>query len=144
MASALSKPLQGTLNEPNVLTVLAGSLGHADYRSATDEENRRGIDGWVNDSGGASVAVQVVKAPAESEYGAQSRRATGRSRCRRRGGGWIKSAIDHRTTGIAPADRLSLLLALAVRHAGLLICDDEISAFARQTPDAGHLGFLSV
>lgn len=143
------KPLQGTSNEPNVLNVLAGSLAQADYRQATDEENRRGVDGWVNDSEGAPAPVQVVKVPAESEFGAAVAKGSWEITVTvDEAASWIKAAIDRKTTGpkpsIAPADRASMLLALDVRHAGQLANADVIAAFARQMPSVAQLGFRAI
>lgn len=142
-------PLQGTANEPNVLAVLADSLGQAGYRPATDRENARGIDGWVNDSCGKPVAVQVVKTPIESEYGASVAKGDWEITVTvDEAAGWVKSAIDHKTTGptptIAPADRASMILALDVRHAGILICDEVVAALAHYMPDISLLGFQSI
>jgi hypothetical protein len=138
------RPLQGMLNEPNVLKVLAESLGQADYRSSTDQENRRGIDGYVE-----SVPVQIVKTPSVREYGVAVAKGhweitvTVEEAAR-----WIKSAIDHKATGptpsIAPADRALMFLALDVRHAGLLICDDVVAAVMVQMPDIAQLGFRAI
>jgi hypothetical protein len=149
MFKVTGKPLQGTSNEPNVLKVLAGSLAQADYRPATDEQNRRGIDGWVRDSDGAPVPVQVVKVPAESEFGAAVAKGDWEITVTvDEAASWIKAAIDHKTTGptpsIAPADRASMILALDVRHAGLLICDDVVAALVGQMPDVAQLGFRAI
>jgi hypothetical protein len=71
------------------------------------------------------VPVQIVKTPSKSEYGAAvAKRFWAITVTVDEAASWIKSVIDHKTTGpkpsIAPADRASMILALDIRHAGQL------------------------
>ena len=80
-------------------------------------KNHRGIDGWIDYRSGMSAPVQIVKAPSKREYGAAVARGLWRVIVTiDEAASWIKTVIDHKTTGptpsVVPADRASMILAL--------------------------------
>jgi len=118
-------------------------------RAATRAESQGGVDASLEYPSGLSVPVQIAKAPSQSEYGAAVAKGFWRVVVTvDRAASWIKSTIDHTTTGrklrIAPADRAAMILALDIRHAGQLVNADVLMSFARQMPGAAQLGFRAI
>lgn len=141
-------PHRGKGNEPRVRKVLQEALSRewrvdVTIRAPTEEEDRRGIDGIAVAPDGKVLVVQIVTVPTEKDYG----------RCVAQGShrvvltvdeaiDWIADAIEHKGK-IAPADRGSMILALDVRHAGLLAADDFVAA-AKQRICPADLGFAAI
>ena len=147
-------PLQGRPNEPNVLRVLVEAMTAESKENHYCEEgdkadDAKGIDGYVRVRGGSRVPVQVVKTPTDSQWGAAVAKGNAKIIASvADAAGWIKAAIEHKVSGASPRiatrDRPSLILALDVRHAGMLAADDVIAAFHRQMPELATLGLRAV
>jgi hypothetical protein len=154
MFEVTEQPLQGAANEPNVRKVLAEALSAEAGEAvacvpANDAQNHAGVDGYAEYSSGLSVPIQIVKTPAASAYGSAVAKGHWKITVAvDEAASWIKSAIDHKTTGstpsIAPADRASMILALDTRHAGQLANADVLASFVRQMPSVAHLGFRAI
>ncbi|HQR78511.1 MAG TPA: hypothetical protein PLR35_19005 [Burkholderiaceae bacterium] len=141
-------PHRGKRNEAQVLKVLASAVSLERGTSVvvnppTPEDDARGIDGTTVARDGAKLVVQIVSVPVDRKY----------ARCVAQGQhhviltmneaiGWVHDAIRHKS-GIAPADRRSMILALDLRHAGLLAAEDFVEAYRHQIRPA-DLGFAEV
>lgn len=147
-------PLQGRPNEPNVLKVLVETMTAETkekhlFKESDEADDGKGIDGYVAFPDGSIVPVQVVKTPADSQWGAAVAKGNAKIVASvDEAASWIKAAIDHKVSGaspsIAPKDRPSLILALDARHAGMLGADDVIAAFHQQMPELAKLGLRAV
>ena len=141
-------PHRGSRNEPQVRNVLQAALSlewgvDVVVKSPTPQEDARGIDGTTVAPDGKALIVQIVTVPADSDYARYVAQGSHRVVLTMDEAiDWIENAIRHKCN-IAPADRASMILALDVRHAGLLAADDFVAAAEKRIRPA-VFGFAEV
>ena len=142
-------PHWGRPNERLVREVLQGALSLAwgtdvVVNPPEGNEDAAGIDGTVVAPDGKRLVVQIVTVPVKSDYA--HRVAQGKQEVELtvdEAVGWIENAIKHKADKIALADRGAMILALDMRHAGVL-ARGYIVTPAKQKIRPETLGFAEI
>lgn len=136
---------RGTSNEESVLKVLRSALEVTVGMPVEliPGEDARGEDGKLR-FGGQTYVAQVVTVPSGRDIGKEI--ASGKFEIRlteQLAVDWISGSIEHKTS-IAPMDRPRTILALDVRHVGMLCEPSLVEKMLRERPNIAQLGFAQI
>jgi hypothetical protein len=136
---------RGTSNEDSVLKVLRSAVEVAvgEPVELMAGEDARGEDGKLR-FGGRTYVAQIVTVPSDRNIGKEI--ASGKFEIRlteELAVAWISGSIEHKTS-IASMDRPRTILALDVRHVGMLCEPSIVEEMLREKPHITQLGFAQI